>query len=93
MTIKELFKLLEDHNKYARAFHCKEEVFGVDFDECNYQSFSSYKDFVKFLKEEYTDDYVDMALTQLLENDGGLFTAKFIVDQLEQKIEFWRQEA
>ena len=93
MTIKDLFKLLDKHNEYAKAFNCKEEAFGVDFDECNYKQFNNYKDFVKFIKEEYTADYVDMALTQILENDNGLYVAKFFVDKWEQKIEFWRIQA
>ena len=64
MKIKDLFKQMEKANEFAKMVGENEWHLEVAFDDFWYgaESFSSYKDFIKWFKKEYIEEFREVAL-------------------------------
>ena len=58
MKIKKLFELLAAYNKLCNAMTGKIHYFKVYFDEWDLHEFKNFKEFMKYLKDEYIGEYI-----------------------------------
>lgn len=108
MKIKELFKQMEKANEFAKMVGdegryelevciCEEQFFDWYFGK----SFKNFKDFQKYCKEEYNEnyrnDFKDVEITMGEEGEGeGHFIVNHWWNYKEEKhiikVHFWRRE-
>lgn len=82
MTIKELFKKVEQINKNQKELGLSDEELNVyvQFDYYNKETFSTYNKLCDYLVEEYVEEYVDEFLNVdfIKEENHNSFIAQFI---------------
>lgn len=107
MKIKDLFKMMEKANQFAK-FVGEEERYELEiciseeqyFDWYFGKSFKNFKDFQKYCKEEYTENYrnyfkdVDITMGEDGQGEGHFIVNRWYIDKEEKhivKVHFWKK--
>ena len=67
MKVKDVFMLMSKANELKRTFGEKEYIIRVYFNEYYGKEFKNYREFITYIRKEYTKRYVEILLDQDLQ--------------------------